>query len=397
MREQGCKDIAEGSLLFFKGRIIVGGNRMGYEFEKAFEYALEVTKKNLRTFVDKYPHVSTDNIYKGEGNNLWTSSFYPGMCYLAYDATGDKEFLCNREVWLKDFRRRLDQNIGINHDLGFLYTLTAIADYKLTGSEAALELANDAAAALAKRYNEKGRYIQAWGGMDLKYPDVRIIIDTMLNLPLLYWTGKKEYIEIAQNHAGTAADYLVREDYSTYHAYLMDPDNGRAMKGITHQGHRDESTWARGQAWAVYGFALSYRHTREERFLEVSKNCAEVFIKNLPSDKVCYWDFDFTDENKDIKDTSAAAIFANGLLELSDIMKNKKDLVATERYLKLAKEVLMSLSMNYTTENIPNTNGVLTEGMYHRNDGFEECTIWGDYFYMEALLKIKKKWNSFWL
>ncbi len=364
------------------------------DYQAALDYAVSITRKDLEQFVDRFPHVSTGNIYRGKENELWTSSFYPGMCYLAYEATGDEAFLKNREAYRKSFQARLDERRDISHDLGFLYTLSCVAEYKVTGSEAARDLALRAADMLAERYNEKGRYIQAWGEMGISYPDVKIIIDTMLNLPLLYWSGSvnEKNWEIAEAHANTAADHLIRPDWTSYHTYLMNPETGEAVCGRTHQGYQDESTWARGQAWAVYGFALSYRYTKNPRFLEVARNTAEVFIENLPEDSVAYWDFTFHDENPDIRDTSAAAIFACGLLELCEYVSEEEG----KRYVSIADRVLLSLDRKYTTRGIEGTNGILTDGVYHRNDGAEECVIWGDYFYMEALVRMTREWELYW-
>lgn len=364
------------------------------QYKKALQYAIDITRKNLDVFTDHYPHVSTKNVYNGEKNELWTSSFYPGMCYLAYENTGDKEFLKHVDDYLDSFDERLRLRKHISHDLGFLYTLSCVANVKLIGDERAKEIAMRAADMLTERYNEKGKYIQAWGEMGIGYPDVKIIIDTMLNLPLLYWSseeGGKNW-KIAENHAMTAAGTLIRPDYSSYHTYLMNPETGEAVCGKTHQGFRDESTWARGQGWAVYGYALSYRYTKNPRFLQIAKEAAEVFIRNLPEDKVAYWDFTFTDENPDIRDTSAAAIFVCGLLELCEYVSEEE----TERYIKIADEVILSLDEHYTTREIPESNGVLTEGVYHRDAGARECVIWGDYFYMEALTRMTKDWNPYW-
>lgn len=362
------------------------------QYKQDLEYALSIIRKNLDTFVDKYPHVSTGNVYAPEENWLWTSSFYPGMCYLAYDVTGDKEYLKHEQDYLKSFGRRIRERIGISHDLGFLYTLSCVADYKLTGSKEAYDIAMEAARVLAERYHEKGQYIQAWGEMGIGYPDVKIIIDTMLNLPLLYWTKEQDLFEIAKNHAFTAGEYLIRPDFSSYHTYLMNPETGEAVVGKTHQGYADESTWARGQAWAVYGFAISYRYTEEICFLEIAENAADVFIQNLPGDYVPYWDFTFTDENPDIRDTSAAAIFVCGLMELCKFVEEEKAV----QYKELIDKIMTSLSEKYTTRDIPEANGILTQGMYHRHDGFEESTVWGDYFYMEALVRLQKEWHPYW-
>ncbi len=359
---------------------------------RALQEAIQITEKNLDLYVDAFPHVSRDHKYQPEENRLWTASFYPGMCCLAYEMTGEPKFLKNQDKILDSFEQRLQNRVHITHDLGFLYTLSCVSLYKLTGNQRAYQLANRAAAMLAERYHEKGSYIQAWGEMGIGYPDVKIIIDCMLNLPLLYWTGNETYENMAENHAKTAARYLIRSDYTSYHTYLMDPETGKGVCGKTHQGYADESTWARGQAWAVYGFALSYRYTVNPEFLKIAEKTAEVFIRNLPADSVPYWDFTFTDENPDIRDTSAGAIFACGLLELAKYVSRE----AAARYVNIAERVILSLSQSYTTRDLADSDGVLKEGMYHRDDGAGECVIWGDYFYMEALVRLVKDWDLYW-
>lgn len=361
-------------------------------YKEALSYAIHKTRENLDTFVDRYPHVSENHVYKPEENALWTSSFYPGMCFLAYEVTGDREFLRHEKDYLDSFEDRLKNLRHINHDLGFLYTLTCVADHKLTGSHRAYDMARKAAKMLAERYNAKGRYIQAWGEMGSSYPHVKIIIDTMMNLPLLNWSGEKENFEIARNHAETSANHLIRPDFTSYHTYLMNPGTGEAVCGKTHQGYADESTWARGQAWAVYGFALTYRYTKEERFLQVAKETAEVYIKNLPGDSVPYWDFTFNDEKPDIRDTSAGAVLCCGLLELSGYVEKEEAI----RYRRTAERIMVSLYQNYTTRDMAESNGILAEGMYHRTDGAGECVSWGDYFYMEALVRMTKDWKPYW-
>ncbi|MEY8357178.1 glycoside hydrolase family 88 protein [Lachnospiraceae bacterium 54-53] len=361
-------------------------------YKEALSYSIQKVRENLDIFTDRYPHVSEANVYKPEENGLWTSSFYPGMCFLAYEATGDRKFLKHEKDYLDSFEDRLNKRKGISHDLGFLYTLTCVADYKLTGSRRAYDLAQKAASLLTERYHERGRYIQAWGEIGIAYPHVKIIIDTMLNLPLLYWSGKKEYFEMARNHAETSARFLIRPDFTSYHTYLMDPETGEGVCGKTHQGYADESTWARGQAWAVYGYALTYRYTKEERFLQVAEKAAEMFQKNLPKDRVPYWDFTFTDENPDIRDTSAGAIFCCGLLELGRHVGEEE----AARYRDISDQVMESLCKSYTTRELKGSNGTLAEGMYHRRDGAGECVSWGDYFFLEALVRMTKEWDPYW-
>lgn len=354
----------------------------------------EIEEKLCRTaskYRRQYPHVSENYCCKPEENRFWTSAFYPGMMYLAYDLTGDSKFLQYHEDYLDSFEERLENGTHLTHDLGFLYTLSSVACFQLTGEERAKCLALRAADRLAERYHENGKYIQAWGAMGAGDTEVRIIIDTMMNLPLLYWSGKEEYRRMALEHAKTSARCLIRKDCSSYHTYWMNCDTGEAVRGATHQGFHDESTWARGEAWAVYGFALSYRHTKEALFLKTAMGAADFFIRNMPNSLVPYWDFSFNDRVPDKRDTSAAAILVCGLLELG----NWVDEETAEDYRHVAYGVVRAL-FDSCFEHNPDQAGILKEGLYHRDDGADEYTAWGDYFFFEALVRLQKDWKPFW-
>ncbi|MCR5031235.1 MAG: glycoside hydrolase family 88 protein [Lachnospiraceae bacterium] len=370
-------------------------------YETVTGQILEKLERTHHLYTSRYPHISQTMehaeregeklIYKAEENNLWTSSFFPGEMYLAYAFTGDTTFLADREAYLDSFENRLEKRIGMSHDLGFLYTLSCVADHKLTGDTRSYAIAQKAADTLYERYHPQGRYIQAWGEMNVGNPYVRIIADTMLNLPLLYRSAKPQHREAAKQHALTSAAYLVREDHSSFHTYLMDPKDGHAVMGQTHQGFRDSSTWARGQAWIVYGYGLSYGYTREEKFLEVSGKAANYFLKRLPKDQVTYWDLTFNEDVPDIRDTSAAAILACGLLELEQYLPEQAEKEACR---KQARAIVSSLCEHYFYPE-KDSPVLLTQGMYHRDNG-STGTIWGDYFFLEALLRLQKDLIRFW-
>ena len=351
----------------------------------------EKLRRSAHNYTGKFTHVSENYQYTAEDNRFWTASFYPGMMFLAYDLTKDEFFLQYTEDYLDSFEARLDHSVHITHDLGFLFTLSAVAPYKLTGNKRAKQLAQRAADMLAGRYHEKGQYIQAWGEFGAGTPNVRIIIDTMLNLPLLYWSSNEKHHEIAKNHGRTTAKYLIREDDTSFHTYWMNPVTGEAVAGATHQGARDESTWARGQAWAVYGFALSYRYTKDAEFLAAAQKTAAVFISHLPENFIPYWDFNFNDKCPDIRDTSAAAIFLCGLLELCNWVEKETE----EIYRKIIYTVIKALYLGYFNID-PDNCGLLRESMYHRDGGANEFTSWGDYFFFEALVRLQKDWVLFW-
>lgn len=356
--------------------------------------SLERTDQNIDYFTTGFPHVSEEGVYPQEPNKLWTASFFPGMVNLAYGITKDEKFLRNQTFYLDSFEERLLHGAMDTHDIGFLFSLTCVALYKETQNKRAYDLAIAAADRLITRYNERGKYIQAWGKMGIGVPNVKIIIDCMLNLPLLYWTFEQTknpiYDEVAREHATTSASTLVRSDGSTYHTYLMDPISGRAIQGKTHQGLADETTWARGQAWSLYGFTLSYMYTKDPLYLDTAIQNADYFINNLPENYVCYWDFSYTDIDPDIRDTSAASIGAAGLLELAKYVDPEQG----KLYKKAAKIIMQQLCEHYFVED--SGNGLLKEGMYHRNNGFNESTSWGDYFFLEALSKINGYDTLFW-
>ena len=350
--------------------------------------------QNMEVFKDSFPHVSVGNKYKYKANTVWTASFFPGMTNLAYGATKDEKFLRNVEAYLKSFEERLEKGIAVDtHDIGFLYTLSCVAVYKLTGNEKAKGIAIKAADKLITRYNPRGEYIQAWKQMGVGVGDVKIIIDCMMNLPLLYWasevTGDSKYADIAKKHAYTSSKTLVREDGSVYHTYLFDPISGRAIEGKTHQGKLDESTWARGQAWCVYGYALSYILTKDAYFLEVATKAADYFINNLPENFVHYWDFAVTDVNPEVRDTSANSIGACGLLELAKYVSADQKAI----YEKTAKIMLEQLCKEYFIDTNKKGYGLLRESFYNIRD-CNECSSWGDYYFVEALCKIHNKEND---
>ena len=288
-------------------------------FCAALDAAAEQVKENIPVFGKEFPLPCTRNgVYSTDINTDWTPGFYTGMCWLAYEATGEDVFRTAALQQVDSFAARLVRNENLDHhDLGFLYTPSCVAGYQLTGSTAARNAALDAAARLTKRYQPIGQFLQAWGQIhDRK--EYRLIIDCLLNLPLLWWaaeqTGDPHYAEIARAHTATAAKVLFRPDGSTSHTCYMDLVTGKPVRAMTAQGYRADSAWTRGQAGGILGMALAYRFTREPAYLEQFRACAAFFLKRLPEDHVPYWDLIFT-EGDEPRDSSAAAIAACGLYE----------------------------------------------------------------------------------
>ena len=229
-------------------------------------------------------HSSVNDIYPGCANNQWTCGFWPGEIWLAYEATGDEKFKTAALIQVDSFADRIARKVEVDHhDMGFLYSPTCVAAWKLVGSETGKNAAIAAADQLLTRYQPSGRFLQAWGTMD-DPGNYRYIIDCMLNVPLLYWaaqvTGSDHYREIAAAHTATTLANSFRPDGSTYHTFFMNPD-GTPKGGRTCQGYKDDSFWARGQAWGVYGSAIGYTYTHDEKFLDVFRKALEFYLSRL--------------------------------------------------------------------------------------------------------------------
>lgn len=356
--------------------------------------ATERVKKYIPYFNGKFPpEASCRNVYGRSENISWTEGFYVGVLWLCYELTGDKCFSEAAEGYLDSFRTRLDEKVNIDHhDLGYLYTLSCVAQYKLTGNEAAKCVALRAAECLKDRFHETGQFIQAWGEMGAE-DNYRLIIDCLLNVPLLYWafeqTGDDEYKRVADAHFDTTLKVIVRDDGSTYHTYFFDKISGQPKFGKTYQGYSDDSAWARGQSWGVYGIILNYVYNKRNDAIPTWFAITDYYLNNLPEDKIAYWDLIFKDGDQP-RDTSSNVITICGILEAYN--QN----ICSKEYVMAAKSMMNTIIDKYTTKNIPDSNGLMTHSTYHADDGADECNIWGDYFYLEALTRLKKQWRMYW-
>ncbi|HEY9054673.1 MAG TPA: glycoside hydrolase family 88 protein [Rectinemataceae bacterium] len=343
---------------------------------------------------------SSGQVYEAIPNTEWTSSFWPGMLWLAGEMTGDTAFSARALAMIPDFRRRLDERIEVEtHDLGFLYTLSCVSAWRCTGNAAAREAALKAADMLMERYYESAGIIQAWGNLSDPAQRGRIIIDCVMNLPLLFWTseqtGDPRYRNAAVRHLEVANEHLLREDGSSYHTYHFDIENGSGLRGSTAQGSSDSSCWARGQAWGILGLSLCFRYLHDPSLLELAAKLAHYFLNRTPEDWVCYWDLSFTEGGEE-KDSSAAAIAACGLLELASHLA-----VADPRrrqYENAAASMAASLARGYAVEEWMPGKGLLQHGVYSKPEGrgVDESCVWGDYFYLELLARLLIPWSPYW-
>ncbi|MFV0575874.1 MAG: glycoside hydrolase family 88 protein [Vibrio sp.] len=358
----------------------------------------EKLKFQLNQFDGKYPAAcSEDNVYPLTINTDWTTGFWSGMTSIAYDLSGDVYFKEQLQLQVQSFTERAKANYELNtHDIGFLYTLSCVNPWRSFKNKEARSSALLAADLLMERFHPKAGIIQAWGDLNDPTQQGRMIIDCLLNLPLLYWaaeeTGDRKYYDYAYSHAQQACNFLLRSDYSTYHTFYMDTVTGEPVRGCTHQGFSDESCWARGQAWAIYGFILSYKYTGDRKFLDASINSANYFIKHLPEDDICFWDLSLKDT---YRDSSAAAIAACGLLELAKSISILDP--NHEHFNQVALKIADVLIDKYFDKEL-NHGGYLKHSVYNLNKGrgVDEYCTWGDYFFFELLSRLSKPINKYW-
>lgn len=375
------------------------------EIKSAVEQALKIIKANLPNYTKKFQDSNTVNQFYPTAENVeWTTGFCTGEYWLAYELSSDSDFSRSALTQVDSFLERIQNRVDVDHhDMGFLYTPSCVAAWQLTGSQTGKKAALLAADNLISRFQEKGQFIQAWGSLGAA-DNYRLIIDCLLNLPLLYWasdcTGDEKYRNVALAHTKTSLKNLIREDDSTYHTYFFDSETGAPLRGATQQGYRDGSAWARGQAWGVYGLALSFRHTGNAECLPLFRRVTNFFLSHLPEDLVPYWDLGFGDGDNQPKDSSAAAIAVCGMLEMCKYLEEEE----AAYYRRASLRIMHSLIQNYAVCDISQSNGLLAHGTYAKSSpynpvkdrGVDECNTWGDYFYLEALTRLSMDWKIYW-
>ncbi|GAB5552941.1 MAG: glycoside hydrolase family 88 protein [Saprospiraceae bacterium] len=326
----------------------------------------------------------------------WTSGFWPGVLWQLYDYTKDVEWKTKAE-YFSNLLTPLSTRPAIDHDLGFQIYNSFGHGYRLTENPVFKEIVLNTAYSLADLFNPKVGTILSWPIMveKMKWPH-NTIIDNMINLELLFWAsrngGSKHLYDIAAKHAETTMNNHFREDYTTFHVVVYDPITGKKIEGLTHQGYADESLWARGQAWAIYGFTMVYRETGDRRFLDFAQKVTDVYLERLPKDLIPYWDFDVPDILNAPRDASAAAITASGLLELSAYLS---DTQKAAYYQEQAQQMIQNLSTEAFQSRDQNPAFLLhSTGHYPNGSEIDYAIIYADYYYLEALLRLHKKNNN---
>lgn len=336
------------------------------------------------------PYIPVNGRYEDMGEKAltwWTNGFWGGMLWQMYHATGEERYAQTAEQLEIRFDKALEAYEGVDHDLGFMWLHTAVADYRQTQNPQSKIRGLHAAALLVSRFQPQGYYFQAWN----QGPSVAII-DCLMNLPLLYWgsevTGNPAWKQLAMRHADMALEHILRPDGSSNHIVVFDPETGEVLDKPGGQGYGKGSAWTRGQSWAIYGMALSYRYTGKEEYLDAAKRSAHYFIANAAMN-----DFDVVIDFRAPKepvyyDNTAAACAACGLLELSEhVPEYEKEL-----YVSAAVKLLQKLTERFCNWNVEE-DGILTHGSarYDRASDREVPIIYGDYFLLEGVLRLLEK------
>ena len=321
----------------------------------------------------------------------WTSGFWPGILWYDYEATKDPKIKAEAEKFTASLGF-LSKTPAYDHDLGFLVFCSYGNAYRLTKNPVYKKIILDTADSLATLFNPKVGTILSWP-REVKarnWPH-NTIMDNMINLEMLFWAAKnggdKRLYDIAVSHANKTMKCQFRPDYSSYHVAVYDTVTGNLIKGVTHQGYADNSMWARGQAWAIYGFTVCYRETKNPEYLSFVQKVTDIYLKGLPEDYVPYWDFSAPDIPKAPRDASVACVVASALLELSTYLDKDK----AEEYKDAAVKMLKSLSSPaYQCGDAKPAFLLHSTGHWPNGSEIDASIIYADYYYIEALLRFKK-------
>jgi unsaturated chondroitin disaccharide hydrolase len=374
------------------------------EAEKEQVFSVEDARKTLdfavvqyRNMMAELPDTLEPRSFQGDTMVYshiywWTSGFYPGSLWYLYEHSQDEAF--KNEAHKRSMRIEPIKKVTNDHDVGFQLYCSFGNGLRLTGNQAYAEIMLDGANSLATRYNPTIGSIRSWDWTDGRwtYP---VIVDNMMNLELLMWAAKTSGSDtlrgISIDHSYTTLKNHYRDDHSSYHVVDYNPETGEVIQKNTAQGFADESAWARGQAWGLYGFTMMHRESGNGEFLDHAINIADFLLNhpNYPEDKIPYWDFNAPDIPDAKRDASASAIMASALLELSTFVEGEK----SELYFSTAEKILATLSSEtYLAKEGENGNFILMHSVGHlpANSEVDVPLTYADYYFIEALLRYIK-------
>jgi unsaturated chondroitin disaccharide hydrolase len=365
---------------------------------EAWKKVNEKVERTSKRIGSNFPHASENGQYVLAEPYWWTAGFWPGLLWQLY-RDGKNEELKQLAVECEEKLDAVQRDYyRLDHDMGFMWTLTSVAHYKLLGDENSKRRALLAANLLMGRFNVNGNYIRAWNPWVEGEDNSGVaIIDCMMNLPLLYWaseeTGDPRFKSVAKRHAEMVINHFVRSDGAVHHIVTFDPESGERIGALGGQGYSPDSAWSRGNAWAIYGLTLSYHYTGEAKYLECAKRVAHFFISHLPEDHVPHWDFLLPADVEAPRDSSAGAIAACGLLLLAD----KVNEMEAPMYQRAGERILESLYKNYGDWEGAE-EGLILQGTSHfpEQKFMNNPLIYGDYYFVEGLARLKGYKELFW-
>lgn len=366
------------------------------DVDKALSYCSRQMNRTLSEIGDTtlLPNNIMDSLHhwKLSPIDAWTSGFWPGALWYYYELSTD-EAIKAHAVHYTNLLEPLSMRSARDHDLGFQVFCSYGNAYRLTGDDKYKKVILRTADTLATLYHPVVGTLCSWPGMGkrMKWPH-NTIIDNLMNLEMLFWAarngGDKKLYDIALSHATVTMNNHFREDGSCFHVAVYDTITGKFIQGVTHQGYSDSSLWARGQAWAIYGYAMTYRETQDKTFLRFAEKVADLFIKRLPEDFIPYWDFDAPNIPNEWRDASAAAIAASALLELAQLEDNPEK---AAEYQSTAVNILTKLSSNEYLSNDSKPSFLLhCTGHGANKSEVDASLMYADYYYLEALMRLKK-------
>lgn len=367
-----------------------GPGENGDLFPQAFQFAQKQVRKLVEKHPGLYPLYTQNGRWRHDGPTWtnWCDGFLPGLMWIFYkrsarESAEGKFWLENAIRYTKPLEpRKTDSDL---HDLGFLFFSTYYRWHRITRDPALREVLVEAGRTLARRFQENGQYLRSFLGEN------SLSIDVMMNVGIVFYSareaGDRRLYDIALRHCLTTRRVLVRGDGSTAHEGVFDTDTGEFLRQATHQGYRGDSCWSRGLAWAMYGFTMAYEYSGDARFLDTAQGCADFYIAHCPGDGIPPWDLSAPAENRMLLDTSAAAIFAAGLLRLRRLAP---DVMKGHFYWSAAVRILRSLCEKQLAKSDPEWEGILKGGVYHvpNSLGVDESVMWGEYFFCEALERV---------
>lgn len=377
--------------------------RNAQRHQQAIERCVAKLRQTMPVIGLRNPKIGTaDNQWVYCAPYDWVVSFQSGQLWLALQLTGDPAFLAAARARRPVFRAILANRQAQDHDLGFQFSLSCVADWVMTGDTDAREMALEAAKLLLSRYRPEGRYIQAWnaiaphGQVDPHQAAGRIIADTLQNLALLYWahaqTGREDFRKAADGHAQSAMAHLVRADDTSFHTFLFDPITGAPLRGETHQGHSNDSCWSRGQAWLIHGYAQSALVTGNRAYLDVARRLAAKAEKLMGSDRVPAWDYSAPEGATAPRDSSAGAVMAAGVYMIAQQLPAE-----AAHWRNFGDRLLAGLLDECDLTADPDALGMLAHGAAHVGSGYADNMLpYGDYYFMEALMRSLGHTQFFW-